>query len=74
MLPELHLIIVINELLYDLNGFRNIRALPVSGGMGPPHMVMTYILSDVPIHKNQGYVWFKGRDLNGFRDIRALPV
>jgi hypothetical protein len=32
----------------DLNGFQDIRTLPVSGGMEPPHMVMTYIPSDVP--------------------------
>jgi hypothetical protein len=28
-------------------GFPDIRALPVSGGTGLPHMVMTYIPSDV---------------------------
>jgi hypothetical protein len=32
----------------DLNGFRDDKALPVSGGTGPPVMVMTYIPSDVP--------------------------
>jgi hypothetical protein len=31
----------------DLNGFQDIRALPVSGGMRPTHMVMTYIPSNV---------------------------
>jgi hypothetical protein len=29
-------------------------------------MVMIYIPSDVPLHKEQEYVWFRGRDFNGF--------
>jgi hypothetical protein len=29
------------------------------GGHDHPHMVMTYISSDVPEHKNQEYVWFR---------------
>jgi hypothetical protein len=39
----------------DINHFQDIRAFPVSGGMGPLRMVMTYIPSDVLWHKNQGY-------------------
>jgi hypothetical protein len=60
----------------DLNGFRDIWALPVSGdkqGMEPRN-VMNYIPSDVPCHKKQEYVWFRGWDLNSFQDIRAFPV
>jgi hypothetical protein len=50
------------------------RAHPVSRGMEPLCMVMTYIPSDVSWHKNQGYVLFRGGDLNGFWYIRALSV
>jgi hypothetical protein len=32
----------------DLNGFRDITALPVLGRIGPLRMVMTYIPSDFP--------------------------
>jgi hypothetical protein len=35
-------------------------------GMRPPHMVMIYIPLDVPCHKEQEYVWLRGRDFNGF--------
>jgi hypothetical protein len=37
-------------------------------GMRPPRMLMIYIHvpSDVPCHKEQEYVWFRGRDFNGF--------
>lgn len=46
----------------------------MSGETEPPRMVLIYISFDVPIHKEQEYIWFVGMDLNGFRDIRALPV
>jgi hypothetical protein len=38
-------------------------------------MVMIYIPSDVPLHKEQEYVWFRGRDFNGFykQDIQTIP-
>jgi hypothetical protein len=50
----------------NFNSFRDIRALPVSGGIGPPHTVMIYIPSDVPLHKEEEYIWFRGRYFNGF--------
>jgi hypothetical protein len=32
-------------------------------------MVMTYIPSDVPLHDEQEYIYFRGEDLSSFRDI-----
>jgi hypothetical protein len=34
---------------------------------------MNYIPSDVPLHKKQEYVWFRGGNHKGFQDIRAFP-
>ena len=50
----------------DLNGFSDLRALPVSGGTGPSRTVMTYIPYDALLNKVQEYIWFRGGDLNGF--------
>jgi hypothetical protein len=32
-------------------------------------MVITYIPSDAPLHKEQEYIQFKGGEFNGFQDI-----
>jgi hypothetical protein len=46
----------------------------LKGGMIPLCTVMTYISSDAPCHKKQGYIWLRGEDFNGFQDICALPL
>lgn len=48
----------------------DIRSLPVSKGAEPPHMAISYIPYDAPLHKEQEYAWFRGGDDNGFRDIK----
>ena len=43
-------------------------------GAGLTPGVMTYIPLDAPQHKEQEYIWFRGRDLNGFQDIQLFPI
>lgn len=45
-----------------------------SRGSGPHLEPMTYIPCDSYNHKEQEYIWCRGRDLDRFQDIRALPV
>jgi hypothetical protein len=40
----------------DVNSVWNIWALPVLAGMGPPRIVMTYMSSDAPWHKEQEHI------------------
>jgi hypothetical protein len=54
----------------DLNGFQDIRALPVSGGMGPPHMVMTYIPFNFPNTRIKDY----GLEVGSQQFLRYLRV
>jgi hypothetical protein len=42
--------------------------------MGPFLIVMISIPSNALCHKEQEYIWFKGKDLNGFLDIGRLTV
>lgn len=46
----------------DLNGFWDIKA--------PPHMAISYIPCDVPLHEEQEYIWFRGGNVNSFWDIK----
>jgi hypothetical protein len=42
----------------------------LKGGMGPPHMIMTYIPSDAPWYKEQEYIvlgW------SSFKDVKLVP-
>jgi hypothetical protein len=59
---------------WDLNSFRNIWARPVEGVTGVPRMVMTYIPSDAPCHKEQECIQFRGGEINGFQDINKFPL
>lgn len=47
---------------------------PFEGGSGLPPGPMTYKLFNAPSHKDQKYIFFKGRDLDRFLNILALPV
>lgn len=50
----------------DLNRFPNIWALSVSGETEPSQGLITYILCDVPRHRDQEYIKCWGADLNSF--------
>lgn len=56
----------------DLNGFRDIRALPVSSRTEPPQQVMTYIPFDAPLQRKQEYIKWRGRDVNSIKYF-AIP-
>ena len=56
----------------DLNGFRDIRALPVSSRTEPPQQIMTYIPFDAPLQRKQEYIKWRGRDVNSIKYF-AIP-